>query len=62
VREFLADHGIPFTSKDVVEDPGAMEELLQWTGGVRGTPVIVVDGEVIRGFDRGKLTRLLGLQ
>jgi len=27
----------------------------------RATPVIVIDGEVILGFDRGKLQRLLGL-
>ena len=38
-----------------------MEELLTRTGGVRGTPVIVIGTEVIRGFDRGKLQRRLGL-
>ncbi len=37
-----------------------MEELLQKVGR-RATPVIVVDGEVVVGFDRGKLQRLLGL-
>jgi glutaredoxin len=58
---FLSDSGIPFTARDVAKDAGAIEELLAWTGGVRGTPVIVVDGQVLRGFDRGKLSRLLGL-
>jgi len=29
--------------------------------GRRATPVIIVDGDVIVGFDRGKLERLLGL-
>lgn len=38
-----------------------MDELLEWTGGLRGTPVIVVGDEVIRGFDRGRLSRALGL-
>jgi len=28
---------------------------------VRATPVTVIDGEVIVGFDRGKIERLLGL-
>lgn len=37
-----------------------MEELVQKTGR-RATPVIIVDGEVIVGFERGKLQRLLGL-
>ncbi len=44
----------------MAEDPSAMEELVQKIGR-RATPVIVVDGEVIVGFDRGKLERLLGL-
>jgi hypothetical protein len=37
-----------------------MEELVQKIGR-RATPVIIVDGEVIVGFDRGKLERTLGL-
>lgn len=38
-----------------------MEELLELTDGVRGTPVIHVGHEVVRGFDRGRLERLLGI-
>jgi len=60
--QFLQDKGVPFEEKDVVADPKHMEDLLSRTGGVRGTPVIVVGEEVLRGFDRGKLTRLLGLE
>jgi hypothetical protein len=37
-----------------------MEELVHKIGR-RATPVIVVDEEVIMGFDRGKLERILGL-
>ena len=37
-----------------------MEELVQKIGR-QTTPVIVVDEEVIVGFDRGKLQRILGL-
>lgn len=29
--------------------------------GFRATPVTVIDGEVVVGFDRGKLERLLGI-
>jgi len=46
--------------RNVVEDPKAMDELVQKIGR-RATPVIVIDGEVIVGFDRGKLERILGL-
>jgi hypothetical protein len=37
-----------------------MEELIQKIGR-RATPVILVADEIIVGFDRGKLQRLLGL-
>ena len=60
MKEFLSHHKIPFTDRNVVEDPAAVEELVQKIGR-RATPVIVIDGEVIVGFDRGKLQRLLGL-
>ncbi len=60
MKEFLSHHKIPFKDHNVLEDPKAMDELVQKIGR-RATPVIVVDGEVIVGFDRGKLERLLGL-
>ncbi|HVB10165.1 MAG TPA: glutaredoxin domain-containing protein [Bacillota bacterium] len=59
--EFLKEKGVPFEERDVAADPRNMQELLERTGGVRGTPVIIVGDEVMRGFDRGKLSRLLGL-
>ncbi len=36
-----------------------MEELLKM--GYRATPVTLIDGEAVVGFDRGKIARLLGL-
>ncbi len=36
-----------------------MEELLKM--GYRATPVTLIDGEAVVGFDRGKIERLLGL-
>jgi glutaredoxin len=60
--EFLKSQGVPFVGRDVVEDPGAIDELLTHTGGVRGTPVIVIGSTVLRGFNRGKVSELLGLK
>ncbi len=48
-----------FTAKNVREDKAALQELTKM--GYRATPVTVVDGEVVVGFDRGKLERLLRL-
>ncbi len=36
-----------------------MQELLDM--GYRATPVTLVDGEAVVGFDRGRIERLLGL-
>jgi glutaredoxin 3 len=59
-KEFLLQKGVSFESKNVAEDPGAGAELLARTGRA-SVPVIVVGDEVVVGFDRGKLQRLLGL-
>jgi hypothetical protein len=43
-----------------VEDATARYELIATTGRM-AVPVITVDGEVVVGFDRGRLQRLLGV-
>jgi glutaredoxin len=60
VKEFLSAHGIGFADRNVAEDPGALEALLATTGR-RATPVVVVGNEIVIGFDRGRLQRLLRL-
>jgi glutaredoxin 3 len=56
-KEFLSQKGVPFTEKDVSQDPKAAAELQQL--GQRGVPVIMVDGHMVVGFDRPQLERLL---
>jgi glutaredoxin len=57
VKEFLSDQGIPYTERNVAEDDKAMEELTAL--GFFTTPVVQLDGEVVVGFDRARLTALL---
>ena len=47
-----------FTIRNVADDPMALQELLSL--GLRATPVFRVGEEIVIGFDRGKLERLLG--
>jgi glutaredoxin 3 len=56
--EYLSQRGIPFTEKDVASDLTARRELIE--GGYMSTPVILVDGEAIIGFDRKALDAALG--
>ncbi|MDH3601993.1 MAG: glutaredoxin family protein [Candidatus Tectomicrobia bacterium] len=60
MKEFLSAHGIDFTALDVAQDPEALADLQAATGR-QATPVIMVGNEVVIGFDRGRLQRLLHL-
>ena len=51
---------MPFTAKNIAEHATAREELIAKTGRM-AVPVILVGDEVIVGFDRGRLKRLLEL-
>jgi glutaredoxin 3 len=58
VKEFLSERGIEYVERDVAQDADALGELEAL--GVLTTPVTVIDGEIVVGFDRPKLERLLG--
>ncbi len=58
-QEFLAMNGIEFETRDITKDPRALEELKQL--GYAATPVTVINGESVVGFDPGKLKQLLGI-
>jgi glutaredoxin len=60
VEEFLTSHSIAFQARNVAEDPTAMDELMRL--GVATTPVTVIDGEIVVGFDQKRLAALLGLE
>ncbi|HEX9760694.1 MAG TPA: glutaredoxin family protein [Candidatus Acidoferrales bacterium] len=58
-KEFLSQHNVSFTDRNIAADESALDELTML--GYATTPVIVVDGEVVVGFDRARLAQLLGL-
>ncbi len=60
MEEFLTQHGIAFQVRNVAEDAAAMDELMKL--GVATTPVAVIDGEIVVGFDQKRLVALLGLE
>src|SRR5512136_66860 len=58
-KAFLDKQGVPYESIDVGEDRAAAEKMIELSG-QRGVPVIVVDDEVIVGFDSQRLNALFG--
>ena len=59
VKEFLRTQNIAFTDRDITSDKSALAELEKL--GIMTTPVTVVDGEKIVGYDITRLKTLLGL-
>ena len=58
LKAWLAQNNIPYHAIVVGEDPVAAREMIDLTG-QRGVPVIVIDGEVIVGFDSPRIEALL---
>lgn len=59
-KQFLSQKGIEFEEHHVSNDEAALEELQK--RGLMTTPVTLIDGDAVRGFDRTKLAQLLGLE
>jgi glutaredoxin len=59
VKEYLSQKQISFEDRDITTHPTAMSELQKL--GFMTTPVTVIDGESIVGFDVSKLDRALAL-
>ena len=58
VKEFLSQRGIVFEERDVSQNPSYAQELAKSTGQT-GVPVTIINGQIVVGFDRGRLEQLL---
>ena len=57
--EHLDEAGVDYVNKDIEDDPDAEAEYLQKSGGRRGIPLIDVGGQIMQGYSRQGLDRLL---
>jgi len=60
-KDHLQSHGISFDDIDVSVDMSRAREMVEKSGQY-GVPVIDIDGEIIVGFDRGRIDSLLNIQ
>jgi glutaredoxin 3 len=58
--EFLSQKGVEFVEKNVRTDKAALKELIDM--GYQSTPVTIVDGEAVVGFDQIKIMELIGIE
>lgn len=59
-KQMLENEGIEFENADVSSDEAAMQEMLDKTGQM-SVPVLDIDGEIVVGFDKNKISELLGI-
>lgn len=58
MKEFLRQQGIVYTEKDISKDDAAFNELTD--KGFYATPVTMIDGDAVVGFNKPRLEQLLG--
>lgn len=59
VKGYLKEKAVEFENVDVSSDQAGLQEMMKVSGQM-GVPVVVVDGEVIVGFDKARLDAKLG--
>ncbi len=59
-KKFFQEHNVKYEEIDVSFDNAKAEEMVQKSGQM-AVPVIEINGEIIIGFDKNKISRLLGL-
>jgi glutaredoxin 3 len=59
-KEFFKENNIEYAEKNVAADSKAREDMIERSGQM-GVPVIDIDGNLVVGFDKEKLSELLGI-
>ncbi|UNC92688.1 glutaredoxin family protein [Candidatus Contubernalis alkaliaceticus] len=58
VKEFLSKKGVSYVEYDVSEDENARQEMMDKSGRM-AVPTMVINNEVIVGFDQEKIDELI---
>lgn len=60
-KKFLKEYGFSYTEKNIKEDKKARNDLMNKYQSY-STPTIVIDDQVVRGFDLKELMRILQIK
>ena len=61
LKEFLKEHNIKFEEIDVAKNKKAREEMIKKAGKME-VPVVEIDGQIIVGFDKEKICKILNIK
>ena len=57
-KQYLTQKGVPFTEKNIEQDRAAALEMIRRSGQT-GVPVLTIGNDVVVGFDKARIERLL---
>ncbi|MFC1478153.1 glutaredoxin family protein [Candidatus Margulisiibacteriota bacterium] len=60
VKNYLDENKVTYTNMDVSTDQNAAQEMVQKSGQM-GVPVVDIDGQIIIGFDKERISQVLGI-
>jgi len=61
LKIYLDEKGFQHEDINIAEDKQAREEMIQKSGQI-GVPVIEIDGQIIVGFDKERISQLLNIK
>ncbi|MFH1656879.1 MAG: glutaredoxin domain-containing protein [bacterium] len=61
LKIYLKQHNIEFADIDVSQNDEEQEAMIEKSGQM-GVPVVEIDGEIVVGFDREKISKLLNIK
>lgn len=64
LKQYLDQNNVAYKDKNIETDESAYTELMDKLGGSNnfaGVPVTDINGEIVLGFDRPKISQLLGI-
>ena len=60
VKEFFKENKVKYSEIDVAKDPAKAREMIEKSGQM-GVPVIEIGSEIVVGFDKSRLKKLLDI-
>jgi len=61
LKEFLKENNVEFDDIDVSADPSKADEMIKKSGQM-GVPVVDINGTIVIGFDKEKISELLNIK
>lgn len=59
-KEYFKENNVNYEEIDLGKNPDRVQELIQVSGQM-GVPVILIDGKVIKGFNKGAIDEALNM-